>query len=69
MIERNQYLKDREFSVTDKLSATDGKRYNTRIFTEDGIYEVTMLAKTEKAKEFRVWVKNYQKTLDKIVAT
>lgn len=69
MIERNPYLEDREFSVTDKLSATDGKRYNTRIFTEDGIYEVTILAKTEKAKEFRVWVKNYQKTLDKIVAT
>ena len=65
MIERNPYLKDREFSVTDKLSATDGKRYNTRIFTEDGIYEVTMLAKTEKAKEFRAWVRKLLKSLRK----
>lgn len=42
-----------EFSVTLKMRATDGKQYDTRIFTEDGIYEVTLLAKTEKAK---VWL-------------
>nr|DAZ12933.1 MAG TPA: BRO family protein [Caudoviricetes sp.] len=65
MIERNSYLKDKEFSVTDKLSATDGKRYNTRIFTEDGIYEITMLAKTEKAKEFRAWIRKLLKSLRK----
>ena len=28
IIERNPYLKDKEFSVTDKLSATDGKKVN-----------------------------------------
>lgn len=65
IIERNPYLKDKEFSVTDKLSATDGKKYNTRIFTEDGIYEVTMLAKTAKAKEFRAWVRKLLKSLRK----
>ena len=65
IIERNPYLKDKEFSVTDKLSATDGKKYNTRIFTEDGIYEVTFLAKTEKAKEFRAWVRKLLKSLRK----
>lgn len=57
IIERNEYLKNPEFSVTPKLSATDGKRYTTRVFTEDGIYEVTMLAKTEVAKEFRARVR------------
>jgi len=65
LIERNEYLKNSEFSVTDKLSGTDGKRYNTRVFTEDGIYEVTMLSKTEKAKEFRTWVRTVLKTIRK----
>lgn len=63
LIERNPYLKEPKFSATDKLSATDGKTYNTRIFTEDGIYEVTMLSKTEKAKEFRSWVRTILKAL------
>lgn len=65
IVERNPHLKDREFSTTDKMSAVDGKTRNTRIFTEDGIYEVTMLAKTEKAKEFRAWVRKLLKSLRK----
>lgn len=65
LVERNPYLKSKEFSVTDKMSATDGKRYSTRIFTEDGIYEITMLSKTEKAKEFRAWVRKLLKSLRK----
>lgn len=65
IIERNQYLKEKQFSVTDKLSATDGKTYNTRVFTEDGIYEVTMLAKTDKAREFRTWIRGILKSLRK----
>ena len=63
IIARNEYLKNEEFSVTLKLRATDGKQYNTRVFTEDGIYEVTMLAKTEKAKLFRAWVRKLLKSL------
>jgi len=65
MIERNPYLAEVEFSVTDKLSATDGKLYETRIFTEDGIYEVTMLSKQPKAREFRAWVRKILKSLRK----
>ncbi|WP_249226442.1 phage antirepressor KilAC domain-containing protein [Alicyclobacillus mengziensis] len=65
MIERNPYLTDEEFSVADILSATDGKQYNTRLFTEDGIYEVSMLAKTPKAREFRTWVRQVIKTIRK----
>ena len=63
LIDSNEYLKSKEFSVTLKLRATDGKTYNTRVFTEDGIYEVTMLSKTEKAKEFRAWVRGILRTL------
>lgn len=65
IIKRNPDLKKREFSVTLKMRATDGKQYNTRLFTEDGIYEITMLAKTEKAKEFRAWVRKLLKSLRK----
>ena len=53
VVERNAYLKKSEFSTTVKITAVDGKQRNVRVFTEDGIYEVTMLAKTERAKEFR----------------
>jgi len=63
MIDRHSYLKEPEFSGTDKLSATDGKAYNTRLFTEDGIYEVTMLSKTDRAKEFRAKVRVVLKQL------
>lgn len=69
MIERNQYLKDREFSVSCKLQGTDGKYYNTREFTEDGIYEVTLLSDSKKGKIFRAWVIKLLKSLDKLVAT
>lgn len=65
IVQRNKYLDTIEFSVTDKLSATDGKRYNTRLFNEDGIYEVTMLAKTDKAREFRSFVRKTIKSLRK----
>lgn len=65
IVDRNQYLKEKEFSVQDKLSSTDGKFYNTRVFTEDGIYEVTFLAGTERAKEFRTWVRSVLKALRK----
>lgn len=66
MIERNPYLDESEFSTTDKLSAVEGGRNVTRerrIFTEDGIYEVTMLSKTKVAREFRSWVRKVLKSL------
>jgi len=63
LINRNDYLKSSEFSATLKMRGTDSKEYETRVFTEDGIYEVTMLAKTEKAKTFRAWVRKILKGL------
>lgn len=63
IVDRNPYLKNAEFSGTDNLSLPSGGTQRTRIFTEDGIYEVTMLAKTERAKEFRSWVRTVLKAL------
>lgn len=64
-ISRNPYLKDLEFSVTCNLQAPDGKRYNTRVFNEDGLYEIAMLSESEKAKEFRAWIRKVLKALRK----
>lgn len=66
LLERNEYLKQADFSNTDSLTVVEGGREvsrERRIFTEDGIYEVTMLSKTEKAKEFRTWVRGILKSL------
>ena len=63
MLKNNPYLKNEEFSKVVKVPYPSGGTQNTRVFTEDGIYEVTMLAKTEKAKEFRSWVRKILKSL------
>lgn len=63
IIERNEYLRNKEFSKVTKMTTLDGKQREVRVFTEDGIYEITMLAKTEKAKEFRSWVRKILKSL------
>lgn len=68
IIDRNKYLKDKEFSSTHKMEVVEGDRTvsrEMRFFTEDGIYEVTMLAKTEKAKEFRAFIRKLLKSLRK----
>lgn len=64
LVSRNKYLKGKEFSSEVKMTSEVGER-ETRIFTEDGIYEVTMLAKTEKAKEFRAFIRKLLKSLRK----
>lgn len=63
LISKNVYLTDNEFSGVSELATPCGGTQPTRLFTEDGIYEVTMLAKTEKAKEFRCWVRKLIKSL------
>ena len=42
-----------------------GRLVETRIFSEDGIYEITMLSSTEKAREFRAWIRKLLKALRK----
>lgn len=65
LVSRNKYLRESGFSAEVKMTSPRGDTQNTRIFTEDGIYEITMLAKTEKAKEFRAWVRKLLKSLRK----
>lgn len=68
LVANNEYLRDEEFSTLTKVSTgTHGKggTQETRIFTEDGIYEVTMLSKQPKAKVFRAFVRKTLKALRK----
>ncbi|EGW52097.1 hypothetical protein HMPREF1022_00880 [Desulfovibrio sp. 6_1_46AFAA] len=41
------------YAVGIKLMSTDGKCYEVRHFTEEGVYIISMLANTPKAREFR----------------
>lgn len=68
ILERNEYLKSKEFSTSDKMSVLEGNRYvnrEARVFTEDGIYEITMLSRTEIGKKFRKVVRGIIKSLRK----
>jgi|SRR5690625_4374 len=68
IVSRNPYLKDIEFSTEDKMSLVENGRNVTRevrIFNEDGIYEITMLSKKPKAREFRAFVRKLLKDLRK----
>lgn len=42
-----------EYSISLKLRAVDGKSREQRIFNEEGLYIISMLARTDKAKLFR----------------
>ena len=64
LVSRNKYLRSADFSAEVKMTSPGG-RQETRIFNEDGIYEVTMLSKTSKAREFRAWVRKILKSLRK----
>ena len=44
------------YTVDAKLASTDGKSYETRVFTEEGVYIISMLARTNQAKKFRARV-------------
>lgn len=63
LVQRNAYLKGKEFSAEVKMTSPRGDTQKTRVFNEDGIYEVTMLAKTAKAQEFRAWIRRILKSL------
>lgn len=51
------------YSVVIKTVTTDGKAYNKRHFTEEGVYILSMLANTEQARDFRRRVAELLKTL------
>lgn len=69
IVKRNEYLKDKEFSRVIPIEFKEGGQIvttqETRVFTEDGIYEVTMLSRTETGKKFRKVVRGIIKSLRK----
>ena len=56
IVERNKYIEDSEFSCVVKLTTDFGPR-DTRVFTVDGIMEVSFLSRSAKARSFRSWVR------------
>lgn len=56
----NIYLQNQKelkhYSVGIKTVQTDGKAYATRAFSEEGVYIISMLARTQNAKRFRAKV-------------
>ena len=65
-IANNPNLQNKEYSYLKKVLNNEGgilKKREKRIFTEAGIYEVAFLANTEKAKEFRKFIKEFSKQM------
>lgn len=66
IIENNPNLQEKQYSYLKKVLNNEGgilKKREKRIFTEAGIYEVAFLANTERAKEFRKFIKEFSKEM------
>lgn len=68
IVETNRELLDKKFSYLKKVDSIENgvkKKREKRIFTEDGLYEVTMLANTEVSKKFRRRIRELIKAIRK----
>jgi hypothetical protein len=68
LINSNRELLDKKFSYLKKVDSIENgvkKKREKRIFTEDGLYEVTMLANTEVSKKFRRRIRELIKAIRK----
>lgn len=66
LIIQNPNLQEKQYSYLKKVLNNEGgilKKREKRIFTEAGIYEVAFLANTERAKEFRKFIKEFSKEM------
>lgn len=66
LIIKNPELKNTEFSSLKKIDSIENgikKKREKRVFTEDGLYEVSMLANTEISKKFRRRIREIMKQL------
>ena len=66
IILRNPELQSSEYSSMKKVLSNEGgilKKREKRIFNQDGIFEVAYLANTERAKQFRRFIKNFSKEM------
>lgn len=66
LVENNPELRNKEYSYLKKVLNNEGgilKKREKRIFNQDGIFEVAYLANTERAKQFRRFIKNFSKEM------
>ena len=66
LIARNPELQSSEFSKIKKVLSNEGgilKKRDKRVFNQDGIFEVAYLANTQRAKEFRKFIKTFSKEM------
>ena len=66
LIARNPELQSPEYSSLKKVLSNEGgilKKREKRVFNQDGIFEVAYLANTERAKQFRRFIKNFSKEM------
>ena len=54
LVSRNEYLKDIDFSGKVAMITTDGKLYNTRVFTKQGIVEVCKISSTSNINKINI---------------
>ncbi|AYV94676.1 BRO-N domain-containing protein [Fusobacterium necrophorum] len=63
---RNPELRNREFSILCKVDSMEGgvkKQREKRLFTEEGLYEILLLANTDRAKALRKFVRGVLKKI------
>ena len=66
IILRNPELQSPEFSKIKKVLSNEGgvlKKRDKRVFNQDGIFEISYLANTDRAKEFRKFIKAFSKEM------
>lgn len=66
LIARNPELQSSEFSKIKKVLSNEGgvlKKRDKRVFNQDGIFEISYLANTDRAKEFRKFIKAFSKEM------
>ena len=65
-LSNNSELQNIEYSSIKKVLSNEGgvlKKREKRVFNQDGIFEVAYLANTERAKQFRRFIKNFSKEM------
>ena len=66
IILRNPELQSSEFSKIKKVLSNEGgvlKKRDKRVFNQDGIFEISYLANTDRAKDFRRFIKAFSKEM------
>ena len=66
IILRNPELQSPEYSSMKKVLSNEGgvlKKRDKRVFNQDGIFEISYLANTDRAKDFRKFIKAFSKEM------